>query len=37
MSNMVNSVTGTPYGTLKPSQKQQPLESNYLNFKPYNP
>jgi len=32
MSNMVNSVTGTPYGTLKPSQKQQPLESNYLNF-----
>lgn len=32
MSNMINSVTGTNYGTIKPSQKQQPLESNYLNF-----
>lgn len=32
MSNMVNSVTGTPYGTIKPSQRQQALETNYLNF-----
>jgi hypothetical protein len=32
MSAMVNSITGTPYGTLKPSQKQQALETNYLNF-----
>ena len=32
MSTMVNSITGTPYGTLKPSQKQQALETNYLNF-----
>jgi hypothetical protein len=32
MSAMVNSITGTPYGTLKPSQRQQALETNYLNF-----
>ena len=32
MSNMINTQTGTPYGSIKPSQKQQPLESNYLNF-----
>ena len=32
MSNMINSVTGTNYGSIKPSQKQQALESNYLNF-----
>ena len=32
MSNMVNSITGTNFGTIKPSQKQQTLESNYLNF-----
>ena len=32
MSNMVNSVTGTNFGSIKPSQKQQALETNYLNF-----
>jgi hypothetical protein len=32
MSNMVNSVTGTQFGSIKPSQKQQALETNYLNF-----
>ena len=32
MSNMINSITGTNYGTIKPSQRQQTLESNYLNF-----
>ena len=32
MSNMVNTQTGTPYGSIKPSQKQQALETNYLNF-----
>ena len=32
MSNMINSVTGTNFGTIKPSQKQQALETNYLNF-----
>ena len=32
MSNMINSVTGTNFGSIKPSQKQQALESNYLNF-----
>lgn len=32
MSNMINSVTGTNFGTIKPSQRQQVLESNYLNF-----
>ena len=32
MSNMINSLTGTQYGSIKPSQKQQTLESNYLNF-----
>jgi hypothetical protein len=29
---MVNSVTGTQFGSIKPSQKQQALETNYLNF-----
>jgi len=29
---MINSVTGTNFGTIKPSQKQQALETNYLNF-----
>jgi hypothetical protein len=29
---MINTQTGTNYGSIKPSQKQQPLESNYLNF-----
>jgi hypothetical protein len=29
---MVNSVTGTNFGSIKPSQKQQALETNYLNF-----
>jgi hypothetical protein len=29
---MINSVTGTNFGSIKPSQKQQALESNYLNF-----
>ena len=38
MSNMINSVTGTNFGTIKPSQKQQALETNYLNFTdPSNP
>jgi hypothetical protein len=32
MSNMINSVTGTNFGSIKPSQKQQALETNYLNF-----
>lgn len=32
MSNMVNSITGTNYGTIKPSQRQQTLSDNYLNF-----
>jgi len=32
MSNMINSVTGTNFGTIKPSQKQQALDTNYLNF-----
>ena len=32
MSNMINTQTGTNYGSIKPSQKQQTLESNYLNF-----
>ena len=32
MSNMINSLTGTNYGTIKPSQRQQALETNYLNF-----
>jgi len=32
MSNMINTQTGTPYGSIKPSQKQQALETNYLNF-----
>jgi hypothetical protein len=32
MSNMINSVTGTNYGSIKPSQKQQALDTNYLNF-----
>ena len=32
MSNMVNALTGTNYGTIKPSQRQQALETNYLNF-----
>ena len=32
MSNMINSLTGTQYGSIKPSQKQQTLDSNYLNF-----
>jgi len=32
MSNMVNQVTGTNFGSIKPSQKQQALETNYLNF-----
>mgnify|MGYP000376252004 CR=1 FL=1 len=32
MSNMINSLTQTNFGTIKPSQKQQTLESNYLNF-----
>jgi hypothetical protein len=35
---MINSVTGTNFGTIKPSQKQQALETNYLNFTdPSNP
>jgi hypothetical protein len=29
---MINSVTGTNFGSIKPSQKQQALETNYLNF-----
>jgi len=29
---MINSVTGTNFGTIKPSQKQQALDTNYLNF-----
>jgi hypothetical protein len=29
---MINSVTGTNYGSIKPSQKQQALDTNYLNF-----
>jgi len=29
---MVNQVTGTNFGSIKPSQKQQALETNYLNF-----
>lgn len=38
MSNMINSVTGTNFGTIKPSQKQQALDTNYLNFTdPSNP
>ena len=32
MSNMINSITGTNFGSIKPSQKQQALETNYLNF-----
>jgi hypothetical protein len=32
MSNMVNTQTGTPYGSIKPSQAQQILDTNYLNF-----
>lgn len=32
MSNVVNALTNGPYGTIKPSQKQQTLESNYLDF-----
>lgn len=32
MSNMINSVTLTNFGSIKPSQKQQALETNYLNF-----
>jgi len=32
MSNMVNTLSGTNFGSIKPSQKQQTLESNYLNF-----
>ena len=32
MSNMINSLTGTNFGSIKPSQKQQTLESNYLSF-----
>jgi hypothetical protein len=35
---MINSVTGTNFGTIKPSQKQQALDTNYLNFTdPSNP
>jgi hypothetical protein len=38
MSNMINSVTATNFGTIKPSQKQQALDTNYLNFTdPSNP
>jgi len=29
---MVNTLSGTNFGSIKPSQKQQTLESNYLNF-----
>ena len=32
MSNIVSSVTSGPFGSIKPSQKQQTLDSNYLNF-----
>ena len=32
MANMVNTQTGTPYGSIKPSQAQQILDTNYLNF-----
>ena len=32
MSNVVNALTNGPFGTIKPSQKQQTLESNYLDF-----
>ena len=32
MSNMINTQTGTQFGSIKPSQKQQALETNYLNF-----
>ena len=32
MSNMINSLTGTNFGSIKPSQKQQTLDSNYLSF-----
>ena len=32
MANMINSVTGTNYGSIRPSQAQQVLDTNYLNF-----
>ena len=32
MSNVVNALTNGPFGTIKPSQKQQTLDSNYLDF-----
>ena len=38
MSNMINTQTQTNYGSIKPSQKQQLLDTNYLNFTdPSNP
>jgi len=38
MANVINSVTGGPFGSITPSQKQQALNTNYLNFTdPTNP